>query len=449
MQRALDFDKTPALGVPLPFLLNVPLFALLAGLLATWAGPEALASRWSGTTLALTHLWTLGILGSAMLGALLQILAVACNVPTPGIRLLVRWVHPLLTTGTLLLAAGFLWWWSTAWISAVLFLASAFVLYLGTVAWGLWRHRQHVYRGAREILVPVRGALASLALAVLLGASLATALGLSLALPDWLGSHVLWGLAGWGGLLLMGMTFQLLPIFQVTEIYPRPMTRWMPLLVPILLLAWSALEATDGLPRLMREAVELILLAAYVLWGATTLQRLWTRKRPTPEATTLFWYVSMLSLLACAPLWIWLTHGHGTQASLVLGVAIIVGVLGSAVNGMLYKIVPFLLWKHAQDSISGPNRDPAMARVYLKVLPKMATYIGETAARTQWAAHLAMTLCWLLAAAGWQAARHAAGPLLIVSALLLAFNLGRALLRYRRALRAVAEAAASHARQPL
>ena len=30
MQRALDFDKTPALGVPLPFFLNVPLFALLA-----------------------------------------------------------------------------------------------------------------------------------------------------------------------------------------------------------------------------------------------------------------------------------------------------------------------------------------------------------------------------------------------------------------------------------
>ncbi|MFA7436945.1 hypothetical protein [Castellaniella sp.] len=446
MQRALDFDKTPALGVPLPFLLNVPLFALLAGLLATWAGPDFLASRWSGQTLALTHLWTLGILGSAMLGALLQILAVACNVPTPGIGRLVRWVHPLLTTGTLLLAAGFLWWWPTAWLSAVIFLAAAFLSYLATVAWGLWLHRRQVYRGAREILVPVRAALASLALTVLFGASLAGALGLSLTLPDWLGSHVLWGLAGWGGLLLMGMTFQLLPIFQVTEIYPKAMTRWLPLLVPILLLAWTALDASEGLPRPMRETIELILIACYALWGATTLQRLWTRKRPTPEATTLFWYVSMLSLLACAPLWIWMTHGHGPQASLVLGVAIIVGVLGSAVNGMLYKIVPFLLWKHAQDSISGPGRDPAMARVYLKVLPKMATYISETAAQAQWAAHLAMTLGWLLAAAGWQPARHAAGPLLILSALLLAFNLGRALLRYRRAVRAVAAVAAAHAR---
>ena len=47
MQRALDFDKTPALSVPLPLLLNVPAFALLAGIVATWAGPQAFASRWS------------------------------------------------------------------------------------------------------------------------------------------------------------------------------------------------------------------------------------------------------------------------------------------------------------------------------------------------------------------------------------------------------------------
>ncbi|MGB6154721.1 MAG: hypothetical protein WBF60_02310, partial [Castellaniella sp.] len=66
MQRALDFDKTPALSVPLPFFLNLPAFGILAGLLAIWAGPAVFTSRWSPAALALTHLWTLGILGSAM-----------------------------------------------------------------------------------------------------------------------------------------------------------------------------------------------------------------------------------------------------------------------------------------------------------------------------------------------------------------------------------------------
>src|SRR5690606_38505527 len=108
-------------------------------------------------------------------------------------------------------------------------------------------------------------------------------LGLGWPLPAWIDTHVLWGLAGWGGLLLMGMSFQLLPIFQVTELYPKSLTRWLPLLIPGLLLAWTALDASSGLPRLMRETAELLLMGAYVLWAGTTLRLLWTRKRPTPQ----------------------------------------------------------------------------------------------------------------------------------------------------------------------
>ncbi len=444
MQRALDFDKTPALGVPLPFFLNVPLFALLAGLLAAWAGPQAFTSHGNGTALALTHLWTLGILGSAMLGALLQILAVACNVPVGAARVIAGGAHALLTAGTLLLTTGFLDWRTDALIGAAALLGVAFALYLAAVAWALWRHRLQVYKGAREILVPVRGALFALAGTVLMGLTMALSLGLGLPLPDWLGPHALWGLTGWGGLLLMGMSFQLLPIFQVTEIYPKPLTRWLPLLIPGLLLAWTALDASAGLPRLMRETVELLLVCAYALWAGVTLHLLWTRKRPTPETTTLFWFAGMLSLLACAPLWIWMTHGHAPRAGMVLGTVIIVGVLGSVVNGMLYKIVPFLLWKHAQDAMIVPDRDPGQARIYLKILPKMAAYIDERAARLQWAAHVAVVLCWALAAAGWVPAAKAAGPVLIVSAAGLAWNTGRALRLYRKTLQAMAALPDAH-----
>ncbi|MBV2181576.1 MAG: hypothetical protein KUL86_10140 [Castellaniella sp.] len=438
MQRALDFDKTPALGVPLPFFLNVPLFGALAGVLATWVGPQAFASRWDAATLALTHLWTLGILGSAMLGALIQILAVACNVPVTPARAVANSAHALLTLGTLALAAGFLWWSPTAWLTAVGLLGLAFALYLAAVGRALWRHRKQVYKGAREILVPVRGALAALALAVLIGLIMAGALGLGLGLPDWVGSHILWGLLGWGGLLLMGMSFQLLPIFQMIELYPKPLTRWLPLLIPALLLAWSALDASTGLPHLMRETVELLLTGAYVTWIGTSLQRLWTRKRPTAEPTTLFWFTGLICLLACAPAWVWLRHGQSTQAAMVLGILLIVGGLGSVVHGMLYKIVPFLLWKHAQDAIVIPDRDPAQVRVYLKVLPKMAAYIPERPAQTHWVIYVLMVVSWVLAATGWRPATTIAGPLLVLSAALQAWNLARALMLYRKTLRAMA-----------
>lgn len=438
MQRALDFDKTPALGVPLPFLLNVPLFALMAGLLATWYGPQLFESRWSPAALAMTHLWTLGILGSAMLGALVQIMAVACNVPVHRARLVTGCTHALFSAGTLLLVAGFVGWSPFAWLLAAVLLAMAFGLYLVSLALALWHERKQVYKGAREILVPVRGALVALAITVLIGLHQISAFALGRPLPDLVGTHVLWGLLGWGGLLLMGMSFQLLPIFQLTELYPGLLTRWLPLLIPGLLLAWTALDATSGLPHLMRETAELLLCAAYMLWVLTTLHRLWTRKRPQPEPTSLFWFASMISLLACAPAWIWLNHSRSPEAAMILGTLIIVGGLGSAVNGMLYKIFPFLLWKHAQDAIVIPDHDPTLVRVYRKVLPKMAEYIPERRGQWQWCMHVLTVLSWTLSAGGWQFAGHVAGPLLLASAGMLAWNMARALLLYRSTLRAMA-----------
>ncbi|MFW8565959.1 hypothetical protein [Orrella sp. 11846] len=441
MQRALDFDKTPALGVPLPFFLNIPIFLLLAGILTTLQPDAVWASRWSSATLALTHLWTLGVLGSAMLGALLQILAVACNVTTPGIQLLSRTVYVLLTVGTLLLVSGFLWWNPAYWIASSVLLGLALILYITTVSYGLWKKRHEVYPGAREILVPIRFALGSLLITMVLGVSLATALGTNSAVPDVIGSHLLWGLLGWGGLLLIGMSFQLIPIFQVTEIYPEKITKWLPLIIPILLAVWTAVDATDDLPVAFLELIELVILGVFLLWAINTFYLLWTRKRPDADATTLFWYVSMICLALCAPVWLWATHTQAPQGTMVLGVLIIVGVLGTVVNGMLYLIFPFLLWKHAQNSAVVPEDDPRLARLYQPALPKAAEYIKQSAAKAQWGVHTLMVICWLLASAGIQWAGLLAGPILIISTLFLIWNMAQALSRYRKALKEVAQIA--------
>lgn len=55
MQRALSIDRSPPLALSLPFFLNVPLFGLLASILAAWTGPELFTSRWHPAALALTH----------------------------------------------------------------------------------------------------------------------------------------------------------------------------------------------------------------------------------------------------------------------------------------------------------------------------------------------------------------------------------------------------------
>jgi hypothetical protein len=116
----------------------------------------------------------------------------------------------------------------------------------------------------------------------------------------------------------------------------------------------------------------------------------------------------------------------------------IVGVFGSAIQGMLYKIIPFLLWKHAQDALEIPGSDPARIRACLKRLPKMVQYIPAGRARAQWVAHVAVILSWTIAALGGTAAGYAAGPLLLLSAAGLSWNLAAALWRYHSATRTLA-----------
>jgi hypothetical protein len=194
-------------------------------------------------------------------------------------------------------------------------------------------------------------------------------------------------------------------------------------------------------PRL----AELLLACGYAGWSGVTLHRLWTRKRPVLEATSLFWYAAMVCLLACAALWLRFSPRHSTQPELALGTLMIVGVFGSAIHGMLYKIIPFLLWKHAQDALSIPEADPARIRACLKRLPRMGQYIPARRAQVQAGLYAAVILSWTLAALGWRAAGYVAGPLLVLSAAALAWNTGAALWRYRVATRVLSAVLAAPA----
>jgi len=81
----MSFESAPPYTAPLRFFLTAPLFAVLAGLLIAFEGPDIFVSRWMPAVLAVTHLLTLGFMLQMMLGALIQILPVVAgaNLPRP------------------------------------------------------------------------------------------------------------------------------------------------------------------------------------------------------------------------------------------------------------------------------------------------------------------------------------------------------------------------------
>jgi hypothetical protein len=421
IQRVLSFDDSPPLSDPLKFFLAVPLFGLAAALGLSWYGEAALVSRWSMPTLALVHLLTLGYLTMAMCGALFQILPVVAGIVIRGGSLTPWWVFILLAAGASLLSAAFVVASPILFRVAGVALGLALFWFLAAAGSGLMRA---VPPGALATIAAVRLALASLAMTVVLGLALASSFGRLFSLPLFLLTdlHVGWGLLGWVGMLIFGVAFQVLPMFQATPAYPALMTRRMSLGVASVLGLWCAALLMPQSRGLIAEAsIGSALALIPAAFAIATLHVLNRRKR-APDATTLFWRLAALSLLACCVLWIVPRTDGETVRPLLLGILFIVGFGCTAVNGMLYKIVPFLLWYQLQES-SGANR---------KAVPNIRVLLPDQAGRAQFWAHLA-ALCLLTGAALLPAvlARPAAISFGLSSAWL-GINLLRAALLYRR-----------------
>jgi len=388
---SLSLEQAPPISVPFRFFLSAPLFLLLAALILLVSGPQALMSRWTPELLALTHLVTLGFLSMTMIGALMQMLPVLADSPMPLPRLVAWMVHIPLVAGTAMLASG-LFFSQTGMLNAAIFLlAFALGVFLIAGAFSLAASRvRHATTRA------IRFAGIALVLTVGLGTALAGTLSGYFHLPmqELVGLHVAWGLPGWVGLLVMGVAYQVVPMFQLTPAYPARLTRWLGGSVFLLLCAWSPMSLTPSLPASWGGSLAAGGVAiGFAVFAGATLYLQTKRRRRIVDVTEQFWRIGMLSLLAAVALWATAQQVTGIAADprypIVLGMLFMFGFAVSVVSGMLYKIVPFLVWFHLQGRLPKGS-----------TIPNMKQIISDRTARRQMQAHMA-TLLLLLGSIAW------------------------------------------------
>lgn len=398
---ALCYDATPALHIPLRFLLTAPLFGCAAGLLLLVA-PEALASRWEPAAFALTHLLAVGFMLMVMFGALFQILPVIGGVAIPGRTWFASLVHAGLTLGAVLLPLGLGAGLPVAIRAGGILLGLVGALFVSAVALALWGSGI-----ALDTQRDLRIALSGIGMAILLGATLTQVLAAGLALP--LGAllelHVGWALLGGAGVLLAATSWIVVPMFQITPAYPRVLTRGWAVTVCLALIAWSAAVAA-GAPRLA-FALLLVPLLMVVAFASATLLLQRDSRRGAPDATTRAFRLAMPCFLAGVGCLLAARHSPADAWAVAAGVLLLYGGFTGVMQGMLYRIVPFLCWLDLSQSMRRapnvkklqPDRPIALqARMHVAALATLLLAVGSAEPLIARAAGVLVTIDfgWLL-----------------------------------------------------
>lgn len=343
----LTVENAPPLEIPFRFFLTAPLFGILFALMLFLGGADWVESRWHPQLIGSLHLINIGVLMMVVTGVLFQILPVVGGVQFPFAGGISWWIHLALTAGAILYFLGFLW------VDPLLIIAASVVIAVGLIPYLLlflnilWRRSC-----PSEMICLLRYPALFLLLLSGLGVLLLMGWGgmEGGVRREWTDLHAIWGMGGWFTLLLMGMSFQMIPMFHVTPEFPLWLRRWSVMVAAVALLLWGAGEIVEW----QRWSDPLLLLAAltFSVHAIFALRVLLQRKRKVFDVTVTFWMIGLSALLMGSLLLLLSRLFWGVTPPL-LGVLWIFGFLLPMLSGALVKIAPFLVFLHLQQRVIG------------------------------------------------------------------------------------------------
>ena len=353
MFKGLSLDQAPPFEAPLLFFLTAPLWLIVAGV-----------SLISGETqnFATLHFVTLGFLASIMIGALLQMLPVVVGVRFDHPKRFALFIFVPFLIGLVSFGLAFLRGWQGAFLVAAIALATAMILFSISAFWKLF----HAPNTTPTVWA-MRFALLFLFLATILGIYMLLSLaGIvpSIHLGDIALMHALFAALGWIGLLIVGVSFQVIPMFYVTQEIKEGYRYTLVFAIAGAIVATALMIPME---RLAAKTLFFVTLIIFSLYAGFTIRSLYKRKRSIKEPSIALWYIGLATLF-CMPLFSF----DGT----LFATLYLFGFAMSIVIGMLYKIVPFLAWFHIS------------SRGFFD-MPTMKEMLNERVATIQFAIHIA------------------------------------------------------------
>ena len=336
----LSVDQAPPISAPLRFFLTAPLFGIIAGILIILSNSEILISRYSMDAIVITHAITIGFFAFIMLGSLTQMLPVLASAKMPKVKLVTLLSYLLLTSGLLSMIIGLKLDIKTLITYSYLSLGSGFLAMISSILYSI--------KDVSNITATIKGMLASLIFAfmiVIMGVVMLYEYATnSMSNMHYIlaNVHSVWAIFGFSGLLIIGVAFQVLPMFYVAPKFKRFCKTKVVYLISTGLVIWLFLSSFYD-----EYALYAKLWIATFFWAfATTVWLKFNRrKRPISDVTVWYWRAASIFLTLGSFLWIFdefFKHEYIVMVAILIGGGFILSIM----IGMIYKIVPFLVWFH-------------------------------------------------------------------------------------------------------
>jgi cbb3-type cytochrome oxidase subunit 1 len=180
-------------------------------------------------------------------------------------------------------------------------------------------------------------------------------------------AHAHLGVLGFFTMLIVGVSYKLIPMFTLSEVQ-NPRRAAGSIILLNVGLAGSFISVLMQLS--LKPVFALIIIAGLALYGIETMAILRVRKRPVLDWGMKYFLTAIatlapLSVLALVLSWPQLPSNDFTgQLENAYGFASFIGFISLAVIGMLYKIIPFLIWFGTYSQHIGRAKVPALAEMY-------------------------------------------------------------------------------------
>jgi hypothetical protein len=399
MFQGLSTDQAPPISVPFRFFIMAPIFGMLISWVIISFGPNDIFNRYSTTTVGLVHLFTLGILAQMIMGALQQMLPVLASAVIKKPILFASIVHTSLNLGTLALSAGFILNSNTNLIIGAVLLSISFGIFLYMIIRLLFKVK-YITATVKTMKIFSIAALITIAMGLyLVGNHIAIDIdSYHYLIVD---SHIAFGMFGFAIILIMGVSFQVVPMFYVAKDFPKfVQNKFARVLLGMLILyaIFNILQFDIYLIRIIFS----VLIISFAYYALISLNN---RRRNIFDVTLWYWKFSLYMLIAA--MIIYMINSNNNQ--MLLAIIFAFGFLFSLLQGMVYKIIPFLAWFHLS------------SKGYFNI-PTLRDFIKEDSIKIQFFIYLASLLFFVLSAVINHNFIYIAAALFFVSNLFLLIN---------------------------